>query len=216
MPIITISRQYGSGGDEIASRICDLLDYRYFDKNLILKAAAEAGLSEAEFVDYSEEHHRSQNFLDRLFAPARPHDAANSHNGTADSGVLEEAQGVALVRTAIEAACRTGNMVILGRGGQVVLRDEPGVLHVRIEAPLELRALRVQDQHNLDLASALELIARRDSAAAGYLRRYYKVDWADPLLYHLVLNTGRLSLENAANLIRQAVQSLEPAPERIQ
>ena len=68
MAVITISRQYGSGGDEIVDRVCKMLDYRCFDKQFLIRAASEAGLSELEIVDYSEESYKVENFLNRLFS----------------------------------------------------------------------------------------------------------------------------------------------------
>ena len=66
MAIITISRQVGSGSEEIASQVAKLLGYRQFDKRLMIQAAAEMGLSESEVVDFSEENYKTAGFLDRL------------------------------------------------------------------------------------------------------------------------------------------------------
>src|SRR3989337_1001608 len=67
MTTITISRQYGSGGDEIANRVCDILSYRRFDKRMLVQAAVQSGLSEQEVIDYSEEDYKVRGFLERLF-----------------------------------------------------------------------------------------------------------------------------------------------------
>jgi cytidylate kinase len=67
MAVITISRQYGSGGDEVAALVSEKLGYPQFDKSQIEKAAAEAGLSQKEILDFSEENHKIKTFLDRLF-----------------------------------------------------------------------------------------------------------------------------------------------------
>lgn len=66
MSVITISRQYGSGGDEIAARVCEILDYRYFDQRLMSQVAVKAGLSEDEAIDFSEAEYKSQSFLGNL------------------------------------------------------------------------------------------------------------------------------------------------------
>jgi len=71
MAAITISRQIGSGGDAIAARVCEILDYQYFDKRLMTQVAEEVGLSERELVDYSEDHYTVQNFIERLLRPGR-------------------------------------------------------------------------------------------------------------------------------------------------
>ena len=137
MAVITISRQYGSGGDEIVDRVCKLLGYRCFDKQLLIQAANEAGLSEQEITDFSDENYKVENFMDRLFNRSSPRRLERKTTGRLNGEPrLTEAMAFALVNKAIEAACKVGNIVIVGRGGQIVLKDCSNVLHVRIEAPL--------------------------------------------------------------------------------
>ena len=226
MAVITISRQYGSGGDEIASRVCDLLGYQHFDKRMIARATMEVGLSEQEIVDYSEENHKVRTFLDRLFgrqtvvASTRiwKEDATGARS-TEEIQLNEEA-ALALVQKAVRSAYRAGDLVIVGRAGQVILKDNPGVLHVRIEAPLEERIQRVKEQiratRNLFHADielrrdAQDLIIERDAASIDYLSRFYRVNWEDPTLYHLVINSGKLSIEQSADLIAHMAKVIEP------
>ena len=90
------------------------------------------------------------------------------------------------------------------------------VLHVRIEAPLDVRMRRVQEQKQPSEPAARARIAERDGAAADYLRRFYKIDWADQLLCHLWLNSGYWDVERAARIIAAAAGCLplrRPAPE---
>jgi len=224
MAVITISRQTGSGGEEIASRLCQMLDYQQFDKRLIVQAAAESGLTEQEAIDYSEDNHRVGNFLDRLFNRSRTIAQARVWREDADGirtyeevGLSEEAV-VALVEHAIRSAYRAGKFVIIGRGGQVILRDFRDTLHVRLEAPIEDRIQHVKEQlrttrqsYNADISmrrDAQDWINSRDEASADYLQRFYNVDWADPMLYHLVINTGRVRYEQAAEIIARMVMDM--------
>ena len=157
MAVITISRQYGSGGDEIAQRVCKSLGYRRFDKDLMAQVASDVGLSEGEIVDLSEASFKSQNILSRLLSllttptGETPTVTQTSTWQRDTSGAkvkqteqLSEARVVAIVGQTIQAAYKLGDIVIVGRGGQAVLRDKPGVLHVRIEAPLDTR-IRARD-----------------------------------------------------------------------
>jgi cytidylate kinase len=216
MATITISRQYGSEGDEIAANVCQMLGYQSFDKHLMEKVAAEVGLTESEIVDFTEDQHRVRGFLDRMLG-AKPI-VTQTRNWSEDrSGVravevkqIDVAESIALVQAVIRAACKRGNVVIVGRGGQAALRNEPSVLHVRIEAPLETRVHRVQLRESLTFEQAREVVAQRDRAAADYLKRFYGVDWSDSLLYHLSLNTGRWSIESASGLIVNAISLLQP------
>jgi cytidylate kinase len=226
MTVITISRQFGSYGDEIAKKLCEMLNYHYFDKHLVLQAAVSAGISEQELVDYSEENYKVRNFLDRLLggpqivtqAQVWRQDAVGTH--ILEVVDLTETAALELIQKAIRYAHSSGDMVIVGRGGQVLLQNEPDVLHVRIEAPFETRLERVREQWRpfetrVDLRrSAQDMILEKDDASADYLQRFYNVRWDDPDLYHLVINTGKLGIEQAANLIALAARELTTLPER--
>jgi len=225
MAVITISRQYGSGGDEVADHICQSLGYRHFDKRLIAKAAAESGFSDQQALDFSEEDYKVKNFIDRLFARSRPVAQVRVwKESTAGVRVAEEMQlseehAINLVQKAVEAAYQNDNVVIIGRGGQILLKDRPNVLHVRIEAPMEDRIQRVKLQLKLEKQMALDtietrrtaqdLIEHRDTASADYLRSFYGIDWSDPLHYHLVINSGKLSPVQAAQVVVELVHCLE-------
>lgn len=217
MAVITISRQYGSEGDEIAANVCQILGYQAFDKQLMAKVAAEAGLTEGELVDFTEDQHKVRGFLDRLLGSPRQIVTQTRSWGedrygvrTLDVKAIDVTESITLVQTVIRAAYGHGNFVIVGRGGQAVLRNEPGVLHVRIEAPLETRIHRVQLREGLTYELSRDAVAQRDRAAADYLKRFYGVDWSDSLLYHLILNTGRWGIESASRLIVDAVSLLQP------
>jgi CMP/dCMP kinase len=217
MTVITISRQYGSEGDEIAANICQLLGYQSFDKQLMAKVAAEVGLTEGEIVDFSEDQHKVRGFLDRLLGGPKPIVTQTRRWSEDRSGVravevkrVDVVESIALVQAVIRAAYKHGNVVIVGRGGQAILSEDPGVLHVRIEAPLERRAQRVQLREGLTYDLAREVVTERDRAAADYLKRFYHVDWSDALLYHLIINTERWSIEGASYLVINAVNQLQP------
>jgi cytidylate kinase len=219
MPVITISRQFGSRGDEVAKHLCELLAYGYFDKQLLAYIASKVGLPEEEIVDFSEDHYKVRSLLDHLIVGWRsPHSIAGSDIwqeelfGKMSTAVstLDEEQSLALVQSAIRAAYRHSDMVIVGRGGQAILNDKPDVLHVRIEAPLDIRRRRLQEREKLTLAAAQDRVVEHDRASAQYLKRFYNIDWSDPLHYHLTINTNTLSVEAAARLIVKGVDHLTP------
>ena len=215
MAVITISRQYGSGGDEIAARVCDMLGYRYFDRRTMANMASEFGLSADSIVDFSEEMYEVRSFLDRLRGPrvvaqTRAWREDASGHRVAEVQDLDEDVAIRLVQGTIRAVYENDNLVILGRGGQAILKDMPGVLHVRIEAQQGDRAQRIQDQEEVSPQVAQRTITERDRAAAAYLKRFYGVDWSDPTLYHLVINTGKWDIEAAAHLVVNALSYLPP------
>jgi len=217
MAVITISRQYGSGGDEIAQSICQALGYQLFDRRLVFRAAADAGLSSSDILDYSEDNHQVQSFIDRLLRRNAPLVSSrywkeDTHGTRVQETVdLTDEQVLLLVQKAVMAAFEAGNFVIVGRAGQILLKDLPNVLHVRIEAPFEDRIQRVKGWLKRDKGmpfdtietrrAAQDLIDERDAASADYLRRFYGIAWDDPLLYHIVLNTGKLDPEQAGRCI---------------
>lgn len=213
MAVITISRQYGSGGDEVAARVGELLGYHYFDKRLMARLATEAGLSPSEVVDFSEDNYRVQSFLKRLFegrgarAVARVSTWAEGVAGSKIEQVaeLDEAQSITFVQSTIQAAYTLGNTVIVGRGGQALLAGKADVLHVRVEARLDDRDLRVHEQEKVSLGHAQDIVVNHDRAAAAYLKHFYDIDWSDPALYDLMVSTSKLGIEGAAQVIVQAV-----------
>jgi CMP/dCMP kinase len=227
MAVITISRQYGSGGDEIADRVCSTLSYKQFDKRQIMRAAAEAGFSEEEishYADFSEQNYKIKRFLNLLLHKSRPCDPKQAgleekeSKGTAEKPVFSESTALNLVQKAIHTVYWNGDTVIVGRGSQVMLKGKKGVIHVRIEADLEDRVQRVMHrmhesppdrEEEISLRRfALEHIDERDTASADYVYQFYRVDWADRSLYHAVLNTSKLSIDQAAQIIVDLVQCL--------
>jgi cytidylate kinase len=105
------------------------------------------------------------------------------------------------LRRVVEAAIAAGCAVIVGRSGQVLLRDRRDVLHVRVVAPLDLRIQYVREREGLDEAAARVRIQRKERDRALYLQTHYHCRPDDAQLYDLVVNTGVLSLDDAVELI---------------
>lgn len=215
MSVITISREAGSGGDEVARRVCELLHYRYFDKELLAQVAQEQGISEAEVVDFSEDNYRLRGFIDALLGRSAHLSTATMWTGTGRGeetrivAAVDQETAARFVDTTIRALRGRGQVVVVGRGGQVILRGEPRVLHVRIIAGREDRVPRLMESERLARMAANGKMEERDRATAQYVSRFHGADWADPLLYHMVLNTSLLGLEGAAQLIVAAAQQID-------
>ena len=211
MAVITISRQYGSGGSEIARLLCDQLGYRYFDKDLMAQLGAKLGLGPGQVVDLPEDKHQVQSLMERLFG-AVPNPFGDPGEWALPAK-LDAQQHLSLqtVQRLIRAAYEHDKVVLMGRGGQVVLRDAPDVLHVRVVAPIEMRIRRVQESAGVTVDAARRQVAQRDQASAEYVKRFYDVDSADPLLYHVVINTGKIAPAAAVDLIINALEGLPTA-----
>ena len=129
-----------------------------------------------------------------IFAPMLPPTAVSQ----------EEAAGA--VGLVIKDIASQGNVLILGQGAQVWLRGYAGVCHVQVVAPLELRIKSLAERERLSAAAARRQVLNNDRARSDYLLRFHNERWLDPLLYHLVINTGPTSLEAAVSLIVHAAQ----------
>ncbi|GAK56276.1 putative cytidylate kinase, putative [Candidatus Vecturithrix granuli] len=212
MTVITISRQFGSGGTEIATQVCKELGYQYFEKRLMDRIAADMGLVEQEVIDFSEDKYQAKGILERLFkSKSNMMEVgawAQSTTGawTKVSQKIGEQESVVFVNNLILAASKKGNVVIVGRGGQAVLKDTPGVLHVRLIAPLDNRIQRVQAREHLTEEEARKMVEKRDHAIADYLKRFHNIEVSDPTLYHLVLNSGKWDVETIVKIIVNAAR----------
>ncbi len=193
MAIITISRQFGSGGEFIAQETARKLGYLLVNKATISERLQEFGVTEPELTIFDE---KKIGYLEEV--------AANDeHEKQEHYHYLENLQNFFY-----DLAIRE-NLVILGRGGQVIFKDFPPAIHVIVIAPLKNRIERVSQQYNLDEAAAARLIAEQDEDRREYLRFFFGHDWLDFDLYHLSINTGLLGLEEGVSLVIKAAQFKE-------
>jgi cytidylate kinase len=184
MTAITISRQLGSLGTQIGRRVAQRLGYRMVWREVINEAARRAGAPEVALAAIDD--------LGLLGVQPSP-EALTAYERA--------------VREVMEDLADDGEIVIIGRAGQVILADRPDVLHVRVVAPPEVRVGRIASRQGIPAAAARAQMEESDRSRRGYLRQTYDVAWNDPQLYDLVLNTRRMTVESAADLICQAVRA---------
>ncbi|OQA15163.1 MAG: cytidylate kinase [Chloroflexi bacterium ADurb.Bin360] len=209
MAVITISRQSGSDGDAVTRLLCEQLGYRYFDKKLMAELAKEMGVDPREVVDASADQHQAKGILERIFGNFQTPFGDPGSWTLAARHDAHAALSVERVRGMIEAAYEQGNVVIVGRGGQVALAGKPDVLHVRIVAPFETRVKRWQARAVLTEEEAQRRTRERDQAHIDFVQRFYGADVADPSLYDLVISTGKITPEGAVELIVKALDLLQ-------
>ena len=118
---------------------------------------------------------------------------------------------VRMVGLVIRGLAHEGDVLILGRGGQMLLKNHPTALHVQTVAPFAQRVEVVAARYGLSARAAQQRVRASDRARADYLRRYHDVDWLDPTHYHLVLNTASLPAPAAVQLIISAEQAVDLA-----
>ncbi len=182
MAIITISRQIGSLGDEIADAVADKLGYEQINKSQIGEILSRHGFTESEVDEYDEKK------------PSIWHTLTTKKNIFAY-----------LIEAAVYELAARDNVLIVGRGAQIILKDIPGTLHVRIIAPYADRVRRVMEQLGCEEKNARRMIHRNDRDSSGYISTYFDADLDDTYLYDLVINTRKITMTSTIELIRQAV-----------
>ncbi|MGD6850622.1 MAG: cytidylate kinase family protein [Candidatus Bathyarchaeia archaeon] len=203
--VITFSRQIGSGGDEIAQHVSKMLGWSYVDKALMVEVGRKMGISEEDIVDFCEDTYRVQSFVDKLMLRRKPAKASfDIKNDAQIRKTLDEEQCLSTIQTVINNLASRGKTVIVGRGGQAVLKHKVGVLHVRVIAPQAVRVHRIMQSEGVDEEGAVKLMEENDRAASEYLQRFYNIDWDDPANYDMVINTAKLDLSTAALIIASA------------
>ncbi len=203
-PAVTISYQTGSGAHDIAIQLADLLKARsssnaepwtVFDRQLVEKVL--------------EEHHMSQ-----ALAKYIPEDRQSSLRQVMDTmfGVIPSAWDMVpkIAETVLDLA-DAGHVVLVGRGANFITASRPNVFHVRLMGSIPRRIQRVQDREHLSHEMAAKAVTEEDRARGRYVKAHFGEGIEDDLLYHLVLNTDRMSIEAAAGLIADGARRCFPA-----
>jgi cytidylate kinase len=184
MAIVTIAHVTGSGGPEIGTAVAERLGYRYVDREMLSAAATKYGVQEERLTQLDE---TKPSLLERFDVETR--------------------QYITVIQSALFDVAEQDQVVINSRGGQVLLRGVPHALRVRVIAPFDLRVRRVmtkmtgQMAESVDFRTTAEMVRRSDQEKFGRMRYLYDVDWGDSSLYDLVLNTERLSVDAAVDVI---------------
>jgi len=196
--IITISRQFGAGGAEVAKRVADRLQWRVADNEFVERVAARAGLTPDEVAVREE---RVPNFLERLaWALASASAELAVPTGATMEG-LSEPLMVRVTESVVGEIAREGRVVLVGRGAAAILGERERTLHVQVVAPVGIRIERIAGRLGVPIDEAKKLVSDSDARRSKYHKEYYGRDWADPVNYHMVINTGYLGLDGTADLV---------------
>lgn len=189
LPVITISREYGSGGREIGERLAKELALPFYDKELIFMAAKESGLSE-EFIKKTEQV-KSTSFLYSLYMGAQQ---------------LPMSDQVFLVQSKIiRQVAEQGPCILVGRCADYVLRERKDLLNIFIHAPLEYRMRRVRDKYE-KTGNLEDLIRKKDKKRAAFYNYFSQNKWGDARHYHLAISS-QYGMDFAVELIKNAALS---------
>ena len=187
-PIITISREPGSGGSEIARRLSKALNMDLIGGQIIQHVADSAKMSRKviESLDEKEVTFRDT-LLMSLFGESRPWPADYLKHLTRVIGTIGA----------------FGNVIIVGRGANFILPQEK-TFKVRIIAPLELRIKYIMNDSGYTRAEAEQYVVKRENNGKAFIRKYYSVDVADPKYYDIIINTEKISIGQATESIISA------------
>jgi cytidylate kinase len=187
MAIITIARQMGSLGNEIAANVAQRLGYTLVDQAKLQRAAEDYGMLRSEL---EEVHERRPTLVTRYLTMR--------HRAYLD-----------MMQTIIYQYARADDVVILARGATMLLSDVPSALHVNVFAPFERRVEVVMGREDIARPIAEQIVRESDQDRAGYMRYLFDHDWMDPLLYDVMINTHAITREHARELIVQAARAKE-------
>lgn len=196
--LITLSRQYGAGGSEVARLVAETLGWTVVDNDIVDRVARRAGLT-PEVVARQDE--RVPGFVERL---ARALTASSQEYAVPELGIAVGQEPPDLVRITelvVQELAAEGRVVLVGRAAPAVLGTALDALHVKLVAPREFRIRTAALAERVDLRSAEALMDETDANRARYHREHYGRDWDDPAHYHMVLNTGFLGFDGAGRLI---------------
>jgi cytidylate kinase len=195
--VVTISAAYGAGGSWVGPQVAERLGWRFVDRAIPVQVA--------ERLEVPVEH-------------AHVHDEAAAPRFARLLARLPNTSGVVVPEPTTDAFCReterllidaadSGDVVVLGRAGAIVLRDRPGALHVRLDGPQEARVFQGMRVEEIDEDEARRRQRNSDRARMDYVKHFYRADPGDPRHYHLVLNSTALTLETCVALIVAAAQA---------
>ncbi len=191
--IVTIGREYGSGGSLVAKKLADALSIPFYDKKLIEIAARETGLSEA-FIREAEQH-RTSSFLYNL--------SFNSRNLPVSDQVFI-AESKVIKRVAGEGPC-----VIVGRCANYVLREQENCLRIFIHAPLNDRVQRAKEEYGIPADEVQACVLKHDKARAAYYNYFSTGHWGSCRDYDLTINSGTLGVDTAVSVLLDLIRKKE-------
>lgn len=197
--IITISREYGSGGRLIGQRVAQKLGVAFYDKELIRMAARESGYS-LDFIEENEEL-SSGSFLYSLATGG----AYPFQNYTGDHMSPQDKLYI-LQNKVIKDIAQRGPCVIVGRCADYILKEWKDSVHIFIHGSKESKLKRVIDEYGIDPSDAEKEIRRKDKRRAAHYKHYTDREWGQAGYYHMTLDSGFFGVERCAEIIIQTVK----------
>lgn len=214
MPIITIRGQEGSGAAEIGKMVASKLRIDYVDNEIITDVAQKLNRREK---DVAEKEMPPSTLSGRIARVLLAGVDAISRSYQTDGGLempmqqfpweapLYDDRYLQILKMVITELANSKVIVIRGRGSQFILKDFPGVCHIFVVAPMDMRIKHVMESLKLDEGKAKKEIEQADSSRREFTKRYFHANVEDPLHYDLVINTEHITFENASSIVINSV-----------
>ena len=190
--VITIGREYGSGGRLIAKKLSDEMGITFYDKQLISDVAKKTGFSE-HFIRNAEHQRPTNSFLYDLYTSVQ-------------TPSIPDQVFIAQAKVIKEAAARE-SCVIVGRCADYILRDQLNCLKVFVNAPMDQRVRRARDEYGVKEANLESFVMRQDKARASYYNYFATGRWGQSREYDLCINS-RIGIDTCVEVIRAAAQAI--------
>jgi cytidylate kinase len=196
MAVITISKEFDTEGEKIASLVAEKLGYEYIGKNLVADIAKELHISESEAAAFRKaSQSRILRFVDRYTCSIVQKVVDREH------GCLDDKNYYEVTKKLVENVYEAGNVIILGWGSQCLLKEKPDTLHVRLIKDNELKIKKLMKAENLSHKAAKNFIDREEGDLKAYIKQYFNEDWNAAHLYDLIIDMGKISVKKAVDMI---------------
>ena len=233
MPVVTIAGRQGSPIKKIGLEVARSLGADYVDNQIIAQAARRSGAPIQEIAQKDERAIKGrerlaqffQNFLEKSAAAGSAGDpflgptgievlmsrtmaeaAEPSHN---QRERLNDERYIEAITSVIEDEALTGNVVMIGRGSNVILHDLPNSLHVYVVASLESRVAEIMQRERLSEADAHKYVQDFEESRVKWYKKFFKVNTEEPDLYHLFLNADRLGIAHTARIVVDSAEEVQ-------
>ncbi len=198
--IITVSREFGSGGREIGEKLAMELGIPYYDKIIIDKAAKETGFC-AEFIE-KEEQKVTSSLLFNLATNNYPLGNIASHYSQSLSDQVFQAEAKVIKDLAQEGSC-----VIVGRCADYILKDKFPCFNIFICADFDKRCERAVEKYGINKNNAKDVVKKTDKARIRHNQFYGSQDWGDARNYDITINSGTVGIDNAIAILKAAIEN---------
>lgn len=228
MAVITVSRTHGLYTEEIFDEFCEKHNYRIFSQELLTEVSKKLDIPKDDLKEtYSMENFKSSKvFLTELlqsmregsiyltgsqidspeFYPIYYPTIMDANNKEHDGELNLDKYGnqdsyIKVMQSVIKNIAKEDNLIIIGRGAQMVLKDVPNIIHLRMDGSFSKRYKRLSRRENITEKQAMKIVKTIDKNRRKYINYFYDVEWSDISLYHYLINTDKVETVNFLNFL---------------